>query len=72
MRDYVNSLNDIKEIRRVERDKDLTKNEMKEYWKVTGKLSWLANSTHPDLSYTVLTMSKKNNSTTISNLRDVS
>lgn len=45
---------------------------MKEYRKITGKVFWLANSTHPDLSYTALSMSKKNTSTTISDLRDVS
>ena len=38
---------------------------------MTGKLSWLANSTHPDLSYTALAMSKKNNSDKISDLRNV-
>ena len=37
-----------------------------------GKLSWLANSTCPVLSYTALSMSKKNTFATISDLRDVS
>ena len=50
MADYVDSLKDIKKIRKVKRDEDLTKNDIKEYRKVKGKLSWLANSTHPDLS----------------------
>ena len=36
------------------------------------KVSSLANSTCPDLSYMALSMSKKNNSAMISNLRDVS
>ena len=71
MADYVDSLEEIKEIRRADRDDDLTKMELNEYWKMTGKLSWLTNSTHPDLSYRALTMSKKNNSTLIFNLRDV-
>ena len=39
---------------------------------MTGKLSWLANSTRPDLSYTALAMSTKNNSTQIKDLRDIS
>ena len=39
---------------------------------MTGKLSWLANSTHPDLSYTALAMSKRNNSAKIKDLRDIS
>ena len=36
-----------------------------------GKLSWLANSTRPDLSYTALAMSKKNNTAQIKDLRDI-
>ena len=71
MADYVDSLKDIKEIQKAYKDDDLTKHEIKEYRKVTGKLSWLANSTHPDLSFTALTMSKKNNSAKISDLRNV-
>ena len=62
---------DIKEIMKAGKDEDLTKQEIKEYRKVTGKLSWLANSTRPDLSYTALAMSKKNNSAKISDLRNV-
>ena len=50
MADYVDSLKDIKEIRKADKDDNLTKQEIKEYRKVTGKLSWLANSTRPDLS----------------------
>ena len=38
---------------------------------MNGKLSWLANSTCPDLSYTVLAMSQKKNSAKIKDLRDV-
>ena len=45
---------------------------MKEYRKVTGKLSWLANSTRPDMIYTSLSMSKKNNCATIADLRNIS
>ena len=71
MADYVDSLQDIKEIREADKDDDLTKHEIKEYRKVTGKLSWLANSTHPDLSFTALTMSKKNNSAKFSILKNV-
>ena len=69
--DYVKSLQDIKEIRKANKDEDLTEQEIKEYRKVTGKLSWLANSTRPDLSYTALAMSKKNNSAKISDLRNM-
>ena len=72
MMDYVDSLRDIKEIRKVDRDEDLTKNEIKEYWKMAGKLSWLANSTRPNLSYTALALLKRNNFAKISNLRNIS
>ena len=71
MEDYVDSLDEIKEIRKADRDHYLTKMEVKEYRKMTGKLSWLANSTRPDLSYTALTMSKRNNSAKISDLRNI-
>ena len=72
MEDYVESIEEIKEIRKADREEDLTKLELKEYRKMTGKLSWLANSTCPDLSYTALAMSKKNNSAKIKDLRDIS
>ena len=72
MEDYTKSLQDIKNIRKVENcDEPLTKLEMKEYQKITGKIAWLANSTRPDLSFTALQMSKKNKEATISDLRDV-
>ena len=72
MDDYADSLKDIKEIRKTEdRNELLTKLEMKEYCKITGKIAWLANSTMPDLCFTALQMSKKNKEATISDLRDV-
>ena len=72
MEDYTNSLQDIKNIRKVENfNEPLTKLKMKEYQKITGKIAWLANSTRPDLSFTALQMSKKNKEATISDLRDV-
>ena len=58
-----------KEIRKADKDKDLTKPEIKEFRRITGKLSWLA---RPDLSYTTLAMSRKNNSTKILDLRSIS
>merc|ERR1712240_409151 len=36
-----------------------------------GKISWLAQGTRPDLSYSSLNLAKKNNSATISDLRNV-
>ena len=72
MQDYVDSLEDIKENCHADKGEDLTKAEIKEYRKVTGKLSWLANSTRPDMSYTTLSMSRKNNCATIADLRNIS
>ena len=72
MEDYTNSLQDIKNIRKVEDcNEPLTKLEMKECRKITSKIAWLANSTRPDLSFTALWMSKNNNKATISDLRDL-
>ena len=56
MEDYVDSLQEVKEIRKAERDEDLMKAEIKVYRKMTGKLGWSANSTRPDLSYTAAYM----------------
>ena len=60
MKDCIDSLEEVKEIRKAKKDKSLTRYELKVYRKMTSKLSWLANSTRPDLSYTALEMSKKN------------
>ena len=59
MQDYVNSLDEVREIGKADKEDPLTKAELKVYRKMTGKLSWLANSTHPHLSFTALAMSKK-------------
>ena len=72
MEDYVNSIEDVVNVRNADRDEELTGLEMKEYRKVTGKVSWLANSTRPDLCYTALAMSKNNEGATIANLQDIS
>ena len=42
MEDYANSVEDIKEIRKADRGEKLTKAELKEYRKSTGKISWLS------------------------------
>ena len=70
MKDYVDSLEEVKEIRKANKEDPLTKTELNVFRKMTGKLSWLANSTCPDLSYTALAISKKNNSAQIKDLRD--
>ena len=68
MKDHVESLQDIGEIRRVNKNEYLTKSEIKEF----RKLSCLANNTRLDLSYTALAVSKKNNSAKIMDLRGIS
>jgi len=71
MEDYVNSVEEIKEIRKANRDEKLTRAELKEYRKYTGKISWLSQGARPDLSYSALMLAKKNNSATISDLRNI-
>ena len=58
MKDCVNSLKEIIEIRKAGTHDGLTKLEMKEYRKYSGKLSWLSQGTRPDLNFTVLTISR--------------
>merc|ERR1712115_289252 len=71
MEDYANSITEIQDIRKANGTEPLTKAELKEYRKYTGKLSWLAQGTRPDLSYSALYLSKKNNSATIADLRNI-
>ena len=71
MEDYIGSLVDIKMIRKADRDEPLMICKLKEYRKMTGKVAWLAISTRPDLSFTALQLAKKNNSATISDLRNL-
>merc|ERR1711873_274996 len=69
--DYTESIKEIKEIRKANRNEKLTNAELKENRKYTGKISWLAQGTRPDLSYSTLNLAKKNNNATISDLRNV-
>ena len=71
MEDYANSVEEIKEIRKADRAEKLTRTELKEYRKYTGKISWLSQGTRPDLSYSALMLAKKNICATISDLRRV-
>merc|ERR1711989_109619 len=59
------------DIRKANGTEPLTKAELKEYRKYTGKLSWLAQGTRPDVSYSALCLSKKNNSATIADKRNI-
>ena len=72
MDEYSGSLKDILKVRKTDdRLEPLSKLEMKLYRKMTGKMSWLANSTRLDLSFLALQMSKNNQEATISDLRDI-
>ena len=52
-------------------DEPLTKIENKLYRKYTGKISWLAANTRPDLAIDALEMSKKNANATIRDLKKI-
>ena len=71
MEDYASSVEPIEEIRKAERTEKLTKLELKEYRKYTGKISWLAQGTRPDLSYSALQLAKIDNNARIADLRNV-
>merc|ERR1712240_535586 len=71
MEDYAESIKEIKEIRKADRNEKLTTAELKEYQKYTRKISWLSQGTRPDLSYSTLNLAKKNNNAVISDLRNV-
>ena len=52
MKDFAKSMEKITEIRKgIDHHDPLTKIELKQYRKYTGKLSLLAQKTRPDLSY---------------------
>ena len=71
MDEYANSLEEIKEIRKVKKDTPLTKTEMKLFRKYVGKLNWLAENTRPDLAIWSLNLSKQNAKATIGDLKRV-
>merc|ERR1712082_419625 len=53
---YADSIKEINEIRKADRNEKLTMAELKEYRKYTGKISWLSQGTRPDLSYSALNL----------------
>merc|ERR1711954_505073 len=71
MKDYADSIKEIKEIRKADRNEKLTTAELKEYRKYTGIILLLSQGTRPDLSYSTLNLAKKNNNAVISDLRNV-
>ena len=71
MEDYAESIEEIKEIRKVKKDEPLTKTEMKLFRKYVGNLNWLAENTRPDLAIWALNLSKRNSSANIGDLKRV-
>ena len=71
MEDYADSIEDIKEIRKVKKDVPLTKIELKSFRKYVGKLNWLAENTRPDLPIWALNLSKQNAKATIGDLKRI-
>merc|ERR1712240_381469 len=71
MEDYAELIKEITEIRKANRDEALTKPELKEYRKYTGKISWLAQGTRPDLSFSALQLARTNNKATLADLWNV-
>ena len=71
MNESANSVEDLEDVRNVKSEEKLSAQEMKVYRKYTGKVSWLAANTRPDLSVIALEMSKKMNSATIKDLRRI-
>ena len=63
MEDYANSVEEIKEIRKAD-----GADKLKQY---TRKIYWLLQGTRLDLSYSALQLARKNNSATMSDLRNV-
>ena len=70
MDEYVTSIELVTEIRKVNKQTELTGLEMKQLRKVTGKVSWEGSNTRPDVEYTALMMSKHNKRATIADLID--
>ena len=64
-------MEDVLEIRNVDRQEQLSRLEIKEYRKFTGELSWLAQGTRLHLSYTLSAISRKDNTVSIGDLHKV-
>jgi hypothetical protein len=68
---YAESLEELDNIRLAAGTDLLTEVELSIYRKYTGKFAWLAANTRPDIAFTASDMSRKNNSTTIKDLKRV-
>ena len=68
---YLDSLEEIVIDKKGEPKRELTKEEFKKFRKATGKLSWLAETTRPDLAYNVLEMSYKNKNARVEDVKEM-
>ena len=68
---YVQSLEEIKIENKTDPKRSLTKEEFKLFRKATGKLSWLAETTRPDLAFNVLEMSYKNRNAKVEDIKEM-
>ena len=66
---YCNSLQEIQVEIGKDNNRPLTALEFKEFRGAIGKLSWLQESTRPDLSYNTLSLSKKNRCATVGDIK---
>ena len=71
MKDYADSIDYIDSFRNGKPDDRLTYIELKLYRKYTGKLSWLAANTRPDLAVVALQMSIKGKDATLKDLKRI-
>ena len=58
--EYTKSIEEIEVKSSEDIKRDLNKEEFKQFRKATGKLSWLSETTRPDILFNVLEMSYKN------------
>ena len=71
MEDYVESLQEVKNIRTAKKNDELLPSEMKLFRGYTGKIAWLADNVRPDMSYSALEMTKKGRKATITDMKKV-
>jgi hypothetical protein len=71
MEDYAKTIEKLENIRVAKPDDILTRTELQVFRNYTGKLSWLAANTCPDLAFTALAMSKRNSCATIWDLKKI-
>jgi hypothetical protein len=67
--EYTKSIEEIEVKSSEDIKRDLNKEEFKQFRKATGKLSWLSETTRPDLSFNVLEMSYKNREAKIEDIK---